>query len=139
MLIFIYTHVTRVIYSNILSIDEIMDWNIKEIVASSDQQPSQTDIDTKLASLKPKVLSALIDNSNLNPLHENLATKAELLTSLDSLYCHHPFDEIHFEIKVTMAIPSAIDTRSIAYPIPLKAIKPKKEILTIQLLFCYPF
>ena len=39
-----------------------MDWNIEEIVASSDQLPSQTDIDTKLASLKPKVLSALIDN-----------------------------------------------------------------------------
>ena len=81
-----------------------MDWNIEEIVASSDQLPSQTDINTKLASLKPKVLSALIDISYLNPLHEKLATKAELLTSLNSLYCHHPSDEIHFEIKETMVI-----------------------------------
>ena len=56
-----------------------MDWNIEEIVASSDQLPSQTDIDTKPASLKLKVLSALIDNSYLNPLHEKLATKAGLL------------------------------------------------------------
>ena len=103
-MIFIYTYVTHVIYSNIPSIDEIMDWNIEEIVASSDQLPSQTDIDTKLASLKPNVLSALIDNSYLNPLHEKLATKAELLTSLNSLYCHHPSNEIHFEIKETMAI-----------------------------------
>ena len=103
-MIFIYTYVTHVIYSNIPSIDEIMDWNIEEIVASSDQLPSQTDIDTKLASLKPNVLSALIDNSYLNPLHEKLATKAELQTSLNSLYCHHPSNEIHFEIKETMAI-----------------------------------
>ena len=58
-----------------------MDWDIEEIVASSDQLPSQTDIDTKLAWLKPKVLSALIDNSYLNPLHENLDTKVELLTT----------------------------------------------------------
>ena len=43
-----------------------MDWDIEEIVASSDQLPSQTDINTKLASLKPKLLSALIDNSYLN-------------------------------------------------------------------------
>ena len=81
-----------------------MDWDIEEIVASYDQLPSQTDIDTQLASLKRKVLSALIDNSYLNPLHEKLATKAELLTYLNSLYCHHPSDEMHFEIIETTAI-----------------------------------
>ena len=36
-------------------------------------------------------------NADINPLQEKLATKAELLTTLNSLYCHHPSDEIHFE------------------------------------------
>ena len=88
------------------SLDEIMGCDdIEEIVTTSHQQPSQTeDIDAKLTIWKPKVLSALTYKTYLNPLHEHLATKAESLTSLNSLYGDHPSHEIDFEIKETMAI-----------------------------------
>ena len=79
--------------------------DIEEIVTNSHQQPSQTeDIDAKLTIWKPKVLSALTCKTYLNPLHEHLATKAESLISLNSLYGDHPSREIDFEIKETMAI-----------------------------------
>ena len=103
-------------------------YDIEEIVTTSQQQPSQTeDIDDKLTIWKPKVLSALTCKIYLNPLHENLATKAELLTSLNSLYGDHPSHEIDFEIKETMAIPSAVGTRSTAYLIPLKPSSQKNK------------
>ena len=88
-----------------VSLDEMMSWDdIEEIVTTSHQQLSQTeDFDAKLALWKPKVLSALIENTYLNPLHK-LATLAESLTSLNSLYSQHPSDEIHFEIKEIMSI-----------------------------------
>ena len=79
--------------------------DIEEIVTTSHQQPSQTeDTDAKLTIWKPKVLSALTYKTYLNPLHEHLATKAESLTSLNSLYSDHPSHEIDFEIKETIAI-----------------------------------
>ena len=88
--------------------------DIEEIVTTSHQQPSQTeDIDAKLTVWKPKVLS-LTHNTYFNPFHEHLATKAESFTSLNSLYVDHPSHEIDFEIKETMAIPSAVGTRSTA-------------------------
>ena len=45
-------------------LDEIMNWDgIEEIVLTSLQQPSQTEvIDDKLAIWKPQVISALINN-----------------------------------------------------------------------------
>ena len=79
--------------------------DIEEIVTTSHIQPSQTqDIDAKLTIWKLKVLPALTCKTYLNPLHEHLATKAESLTSLNSLYGDHPSHEIDFEIKETMAI-----------------------------------
>ena len=64
-----------------------MNWDdIEEVVVTSHQQPSQTDIiDDKLAIWKPQVISALINNSFLNPLHGKLATNAETMTSSHSL------------------------------------------------------
>ena len=83
-----------------------MNWDdIEEVVLTSHQQPSQTEvIDDKLAIWKPQVISALINNTFLSPLHGKLATKAEPLTSLNSLYFYHPHNEIDFEIKEIMAI-----------------------------------
>ena len=52
-----------------------------------DIEASQTEeIDDKLAIWKPQVISALINNTFLSPLHGKFATKAESLTSLNSLY-----------------------------------------------------
>ena len=60
--------------------------DIEEIITTSHQQPSQTEeIDDKLTIWKPKVLSDFNHKTNLNPLHEHLATKAESLTTLNSL------------------------------------------------------
>ena len=83
-----------------------MNWDdIEEVVLTSHQQPSQTEvIDDKLAIWKSQVISALINNTFLSPLHGKLATKAEPLTSLNSLYFYHPHNEIDFEIKEIMAI-----------------------------------
>ena len=50
------------------------------------------------------MLSALTYKTYLNPLHEHLASEAESLTSLNSLYGDHPSHEFDFEIKETMAI-----------------------------------
>ena len=112
-----------------------MNWDdIEEVVLTSHQQPSQTEvIDDKLDIWKPQVISALINNTFLSPLHGKLATKAESLTSLNSLYFYHPHNEIDFEIKEIMAITiKTTGTRKIAHPILLRTIKPKEEILTIH-------
>ena len=55
-----------------------MNWDdIEEVVLTSHQQPSQTEvIDDKLAIWKPQVISALINNTFLSPLDGKLATKA---------------------------------------------------------------
>ena len=72
-----------------------MNWGDIEEVVTSHQQPSHTEvIDGKLAIWKPKVIPALINNSFLSPLHGKLATKAESLTSLNSLYFYHPHNKI---------------------------------------------
>ena len=114
------------------SLDEIMSCDdIEEIVTTSHPQPSHMeDIDAKLTIWKPKVLSTLSYKIYLHPLHEHLATKAESLTSLNSLYGDHPSDKIDLEIKETMAI--TISSWYTAYPIPLKTIEPKEEISTTQ-------
>ena len=110
-----------------------MNWDdIEEVVLTSHQQPSQTEvIDDKLAIWKSQVISALINNTFLSPLHGKLATKAEPLTSLNSLYFYHPHNEIDFEIKEIMAITISnwyTEYRA-TYP---ATIKPKEEILTIH-------
>ena len=110
------------------SLDEIMSCDDIE------ENPQTEDIDAMLTIWKPKMLSALTHKTNLNPFHQHFATEAESFTLLNSLYGDHPSHEIDFGIKETMAI-----TRSTAYPILLKTIKPKEEISTTQWLFCYLF
>ena len=53
----------------------------------------------KLNTLKPQVISALLDNTYLSPLHEKLATKTESLKHLDILYAYHSRPEVSSEIK----------------------------------------
>ena len=87
------------------SLDEIMSCDdIEKIVTTSHQQPSQTeDTDAKLTIWKLKVLSALICKTYLNPLHEHLTTKAESLTSSNSLYSD-PSTRSILKLKRQMAI-----------------------------------
>ena len=61
-------------------------------------------LDATLSALKPQVLTALNNRTYLTPLHKTLATKAESLTSLKSLYDYHPSTELDFETKETIAI-----------------------------------
>ena len=43
-----------------------------------------------LSILKSQIISSLANQTYLSTLHKNLATIAESLTNLDSLYSYHP-------------------------------------------------
>ena len=60
---------------------------------------TEEELAEKLDTLKPQVISVLLDNTYLSPLHEKLATKAESLKHLDILYAYHSRPEVSSEIK----------------------------------------
>ena len=57
-----------------------------------------------LSILKPQIISSLANQTYLSTLHKNLATIAESLTNLDSLYSYHPSTELSSNTKETIAI-----------------------------------
>ncbi|KAI6648140.1 hypothetical protein LOD99_11949 [Oopsacas minuta] len=82
------------IYWMILNLD-----TMEETFETPQQHSIYEIIDSKLLLLKPRILSALVNNTYLTQLHEKLATKAASLTSLNLLYSYHPPNELNFEIK----------------------------------------
>ena len=71
------------------------------------ERGAEESIDATLTAMKLQVLTALNNHTYLTPLHEFLATKAERLTSLRSLYDYHPSTELDFATKETIAITTA--------------------------------
>ena len=57
-----------------------------------------------LSILKSQIISSLTNQTYLSTLHKNLATIAESLTNLDSLYSYHPSTELSSNTKETIAI-----------------------------------
>ncbi|KAI6660169.1 hypothetical protein LOD99_10510 [Oopsacas minuta] len=87
------------------SLDDILNLDTMEETFETLQQHSiYENIDSELLQLKPRILSALINNTYLTQLHEKLATKAASLTSLNLLYSYHPPNELNFEIKEKLAV-----------------------------------
>ena len=54
--------------------------------------------------MKSQIISSLANQTYLSTLHKNLATIAESLTNLDSLFSYHPSTELSSNIKETIAI-----------------------------------
>ncbi|KAI6647697.1 hypothetical protein LOD99_8538 [Oopsacas minuta] len=87
------------------SLDDILNLDTMEETFETPQQHSiYENIYSELLQLKPRILSALVNNTYLTQLHENLATKAASLTSLNLLYSYHPPNELNFEIEEKLAV-----------------------------------
>ncbi|KAI6655698.1 hypothetical protein LOD99_1838 [Oopsacas minuta] len=87
------------------SLDDILNLDTMEETFVTPQQHSiYENINSELLQLKPRILSALVNNTYLTQLHEKLATKAASLTSLNLLYSYHPPNELNFEIKEKLAV-----------------------------------
>ncbi|KAI6656163.1 hypothetical protein LOD99_1496 [Oopsacas minuta] len=77
---------------------------MEETFETLQQHSIYENIDSELLQLKPRILSALVNNTYLTQLHEKLATKAASLTSLNLLYSYHPPNELNFEVKEKLAV-----------------------------------
>ena len=77
---------------------------IEEIYDSPKQGVTGESLEATLSALKPRVLTALNNRTYLTSLHKKLATKAESLKSLKSLYDYHPSTKLEFTTKETIAI-----------------------------------
>ena len=130
----------------------------EETFDSQEQLLSETEkeiLDNKFNDIKPQVLTSLLNNTYLTDLHGTLATKAQSLTSLTTLYDHHPSTSINYITKEYIAITvtrwyneyrnshpseSQLEKRrdydyplAVLFPVVIELIFPKEsEIITIE-------
>ena len=75
-----------------------------EEIYESPERGTAVILHATLNTLKPQVLTANNNRTDLSSLYKTLATKAESTTSLKSLYDYHPSTELDSETKETIAI-----------------------------------
>ena len=94
---------------------------IEDIYPCEERKQEEETLNRKLTTLKPQVISSLINQTYLSTLHKKLAVLAESLNNLDSLYSYHPSTDLNFNTKKPSPSKSPPGTLNIVIAIPVNA------------------